>query len=95
MRDNIERSHGTVFAEAAAALLVPSLGKAKAHDLLATLSARAASERGHLHGLLRGDPAARGIDAAALEDAFDVDSAARRAGALARAQLDRLAPSPR
>jgi len=95
MRDNIERSHGTVFAEAAAALLVPSLGKAKAHELLATLSARATSERVQLHGLLRADPAARGIDAAALEDAFDVDSAARRAGALARAQLDRLTPSPR
>jgi hypothetical protein len=47
-----------------------------------------------LHGLLAADPAARGIVAAALDAAFDVDHAARRAGALALAQLDRLAPSP-
>jgi len=40
MRENIERQHGAVFAEAAAALLVPSLGKAKAHALLASLSSR-------------------------------------------------------
>jgi 3-carboxy-cis,cis-muconate cycloisomerase len=94
MRDNIERRHGTVFAEAAAALLVPSLGKAKAHALLASLSSRAAREQVQLHGLLAADPAARGIVAAALDAAFDVDHAARRAGALALAQLDRLAPSP-
>jgi 3-carboxy-cis,cis-muconate cycloisomerase len=94
MRDNIERRHGSVFAEAAAALLVPTLGKAKAHALLATLSARAAGGGGELHALLRADPAARGIDAAALDAAFDIDAAARRAGALAAAQLDRLAPFP-
>jgi len=94
MRDNIERQHGAVFAEAAAALLAPSLGKAKAHELLATLSSRATREGAQLHALLCADPAARAIDAAALDAAFDVDAAARRAGALARAQLDRLAPSP-
>ena len=94
MRDNIERQHGAVFAEAAAALLAPSLGKAKAHELLATLSSRATREGAQLHALLRADPAARAIDAAALDAAFDVDAAARRAGTLARAQLDRLAPSP-
>jgi 3-carboxy-cis,cis-muconate cycloisomerase len=94
MRANIERQHGTVFAEAAAALLVPSLGKAKAHALLASLSSRATREGAQLHALLRADPAARAIDAAALEAAFDVDAAARHAGALARVQLDRLAPSP-
>ena len=93
MRANIDRQHGTVFAEAAAALLVPSLGKAKAHELLAALSARAMREGSDLHALLRADPAARGLDAAALAAAFDVDAAARRAGALAAAQLDRLVPS--
>ena len=94
MRDNIERQQGAVFAEAAAVLLVPSLGKAKAHELLASLSSRAAREGAQLHALLRADPAARAIDAAALDAAFDVDAAARRAGALAQGQLDRLAPSP-
>jgi hypothetical protein len=83
-----------VFAEAAAALLVPSLGKAKAHELLATLSSRAAREGAQMHALLRAEPAARVIDAAALDAAFDIDAAARRAGALAQAQLDHLAPSP-
>jgi len=94
MRDNIERQRGTIFAEAAAALLVGSLGKAKAHEMLATLLARAASEGSDLRSLLRAEPALRGVDAGALDAAFDVDAAARRAGALAAAQLDRLAPSP-
>jgi len=93
MRDNIERQRGTVFAEPTAALLVASLGKAKAHELLATLSARAMSEGSDLRSLLRAEPALRGVDAGALDAAFDVDAAARRAGALAAAQLDRLAPS--
>jgi len=94
MRANIARQRGTVFAEAAAALLVPSLGKAKAHELLASLSSRAVREGADLHALLRADPALRAVDAAHLDAAFDIDAAARHAGALARAQLDRLAPSP-
>ena len=93
MRDNIERQRGTVFAEGAAGLLVPTLGKVKAHELLAMLSARAVREGAQLHALLRADPAARALDPAAIDAAFDVEAAARRAGALALAQLDRLAPS--
>jgi 3-carboxy-cis,cis-muconate cycloisomerase len=96
MRANIDRLHGTVFSEAAAALLVPSLGKAKAHELLATLSARAVSEGADLRGLLRAAPEARAVDGAALDAAFDVDAAARHASVLASQQLDRLAlSSPR
>ena len=72
---NVERQHGTVFAEAAAALLVPALGKAKAHELLATLSARAVREATDLHTLLRADPATRDLDPATLAAAFDVDAA--------------------
>jgi 3-carboxy-cis,cis-muconate cycloisomerase len=94
MRENIVRQRGTVFAEAAAALLVPSLGKAKAHELLASLSSRAAREGADLHALLRAEPALRAVDAAHLDATFDVDAAARRAGALARAELDRLVPLP-
>jgi len=94
MRDNIEGQHGTVFAEGAAALLAPALGKAKAQELLATLSSRAVRERAPLLALLRADPAGRALAGAALDAAFDVDAAARRAGALALSQLDRLAPSP-
>ena len=93
MRENIARQRGTVFAEAAAGLLVPALGKAKAHALLATLAADALAGGADLQARLRADPAARGLDPAAIDAAFDVDAAARRAGALAAAQLDRIAAS--
>jgi hypothetical protein len=46
--------------------------------LLATLSARTASEGSDLRSLLRAEPALRGVDAGALDAAFDVDAAARR-----------------
>ena len=94
MRDNIERQHGTVFAGSGGDAARSCARQGEAHELLATLSARAASEGGDLRALLRAEPAARGVDAVALDAAFDVDAAARRAGAIAAAQLDRLAPSP-
>ncbi|HEY2560764.1 MAG TPA: lyase family protein [Caldimonas sp.] len=91
MRDNIARQHGTVFAEPAAALLVPTLGKAKAAVVVGALAARAAAGEGDLDALVRVDPAFAGVDPAAIAAAFDVDAAARRAGDFAAAQLDRLA----
>jgi 3-carboxy-cis,cis-muconate cycloisomerase len=91
MRENIARQHGTVFAEAAAALVAPTLGKAQANALLGTLAARAAAGAGDLRLLVRADPAFKAVDAGTIDAAFDVDAAARRAGGLAIAQLDRLA----
>jgi 3-carboxy-cis,cis-muconate cycloisomerase len=91
MRANIERQRGTVFAEGVAALLAPTLGKAKAQDLLARLSARAIAEDTDLRTLLRGEPVLAAVDAVALDAAFDIDAAARQAGGVATAQLDRLA----
>jgi 3-carboxy-cis,cis-muconate cycloisomerase len=91
MRENIARQHGTVFAEAAAALVAPTLGKAQANALLGTLAARAVAGEGDLRALVRADPAFKAIDAGTIDAAFDVDAAARRAGELAIAQLDRLA----
>ena len=74
-----------MFAEAAAALLAPTLGKAKAHELLATpVGARGdAKARDAARAAARRPGARARIDAAALDAAFDVDAAARRAGALA------------
>ena len=93
MRDNIDRQRGTVFAEAAAALIAPTLGKAKASAAVAALAARAAAGEGDLHRLVCADPAFAAVDAASIDAAFDIDAAARRAGAVASAQLDRLAHS--
>jgi 3-carboxy-cis,cis-muconate cycloisomerase len=91
MRANIEGQHGTVFAEAVAALLVPSLGKAQAHELLARLSAQAAAGGADLRTLVRAEPALDGIDAGAIDAAFDIDAAARQAGGVASTELARLA----
>jgi 3-carboxy-cis,cis-muconate cycloisomerase len=91
MGENIARQQGTVFAEAAAALVAPTLGKAQANTLLGTLAARAAAGKGDLRALVRADPAFAAVEPGTIDAAFDVDAAARRAGGLAIAQLDRLA----
>ena len=94
MRDNIERQHGTVFSEAAAAVIAGAVGKSAAHALLARLAPQAASTRGGLQALLvdavANDNALASVDATTLTDAFDIDAAARRAGAVATRQLDAL-----
>ncbi len=92
MRQNIDATHGAVFAEAVAGLLAPALGKAaaaarvaawvqaSAHDgseLSATAGAAAASE-----------PALAGIDRAALATVFDVYAAARRSATRVIRELD-------
>jgi hypothetical protein len=43
---------------------------------------------------VRADPAFAAVDAAAIDAAFDVDAAARRAGDIVAAQLEHLAASP-
>lgn len=95
MRDNIERQHGAVFAEAAATVVAGAIGKSAAQALLARLAAQAAAEGDELQALLGAaladDPALAAVDASALAAAFDIDAAARRAGALAATQLDALA----
>ncbi len=90
MRANIERQRGTVFAEAAAALLAPTLGKTQAQALLARLSAQAIADDTDLRTLLRAEPALAAIDAGAIDAAFDIDAAARHAAGVAAAQLDSL-----
>jgi 3-carboxy-cis,cis-muconate cycloisomerase len=90
MRRNIEALNGLVFAEAAAMLLAPSLGKARAQALLDALS-RATTEARPLAAqvdqAVAADPAlASTVDAAALRAAFDIDGAARQASAAAAPQ---------
>jgi 3-carboxy-cis,cis-muconate cycloisomerase len=94
MRANIERQHGAVFSEAAAAVVAVAVGKSAAHALLARLAAQAASEGGELLALLTAalthDPALAAVDVKAVAVVFDIDAAARRAAAIAAPQLDRL-----
>ncbi len=94
MRDNIVRQHGVVFSEAAAAVVAGAVGKSAAHTLLARLAAQSAKKGGELQALvaaaLSEDAALAAVDAKALAAAFDIDAAARRAGAIATAQLDAL-----
>jgi len=90
MRANVARQRGTVFAEAAAALIAPALGKQKASSIVGALAARATAGEGDLDALVRADSAFAAVGADAIAAAFDVDAAARRAGDVAVARLDRL-----
>ena len=90
MRANVARQRGTVFAEAAAALIAPALGKQKASSIVGALAARAAAGGGDLDALVRADSAFAAVGADAFAAAFDVDAAAQRAGDVAVARLDRL-----
>ncbi|HEX2542773.1 MAG TPA: 3-carboxy-cis,cis-muconate cycloisomerase [Caldimonas sp.] len=99
MRANIDAQRGAVFAEAAATVLARSIGKSRAHALVAawskTLAGSADADLAALaRAALREDAALATVDAAALDAAFDIDAAARRAGSLARAQLDALQRAP-
>jgi len=92
MRANIEALNGLVFAEAASTLFAGALGKSAAHALLDTLARRCVAERRPLLALAQearsAEPAlTSAIDAQALDQAFDVELAARRAGALADERL--------
>ncbi len=96
MRANIERQHGAVFSEAAAAVVAGTVGKSAAHALLARLAAQAGAGAGGgelqalLIAALAHDPALASVDTQALAAAFDIDAAARRAGTIAATQLDLL-----
>jgi len=95
MRANIDALHGLVSAEAAAAVFAQVLGKSGAHALLDGLAQACVAQRRPLRELAlqarEADAALRAaIDVAALNDAFDVDLAARRAGAIAQTRLDAL-----
>jgi 3-carboxy-cis,cis-muconate cycloisomerase len=93
MRANVDALHGLVFAEALSTLLGREVGKSRAHALVESLSRRVVAEQRPLQDLAReatrSDPSLRDrVSADAIAAVFDVDAAARRAGAVARPQLE-------
>ena len=90
MRHNIDALNGLVFAEAAAMLLAPHIGKARAQAQLETLSRQTSAQRPLLplaqQAIAADAQLAATIDAAALQAAFDADAAARQATTVAAAQ---------
>ena len=92
MRSNIDALNGLVFAEAASALFAGVLGESAAHALFVKLAQRCVAEKRPLQALAQearsADPALQSaIGVQALDQAFDVELAARRAGALAEQRL--------
>jgi 3-carboxy-cis,cis-muconate cycloisomerase len=90
MRGNIDALNGLVFAEAAAMLLAPHIGKAHAQALLETLSRQTSAQRPLLllaqQAIAADAQLAATVDAAALQAVFDADAAARQANTVAAAQ---------
>ncbi len=96
MRANIDALQGLVFAEGVSMLFAQSIGKARAHALLESLSQRVVAERRHLREVTLEAVAADSSLAAKfapdeITSVFDADATARRAGALAKPQLAALA----
>jgi 3-carboxy-cis,cis-muconate cycloisomerase len=90
MRRNIDALNGLVFAEAAAMLLAPHIGKARAQALLETLARQTSAQRPLLQlaqqAIAADTDVAAKVDAGALLAAFDADAVARQASAVAAAQ---------
>lgn len=78
---NIDAMRGVIFAERAAALIAPHLGKVQAHDLLGGLCARALRESVPLLDLLRAEidahPHWPALQADALDACFSIQAAAQ------------------
>jgi 3-carboxy-cis,cis-muconate cycloisomerase len=95
MRENIERQHGLVYAEALSARLAATLGKARAHALVEDWSRSVAREGRPLRAVAEAALAADGdgrrlIAAPDWPALFDAGRAADPARRLAAAQLDAL-----
>jgi len=72
MRENLELTHGLVFAEAVAMVLGEQLGKHAAHQLVESACQRATTEGKHLREILSQDPAVmKHSTPAALDQLFD------------------------
>jgi 3-carboxy-cis,cis-muconate cycloisomerase len=72
MKQNLELTHGLIFAEAVAMKLAEKVGKAAAHELLESASRKAIGEKKHLRDILSADSAVtRDIGAKELAEIFD------------------------
>jgi 3-carboxy-cis,cis-muconate cycloisomerase len=75
MRENLDATHGLIFAEAVQMALADTIGLAEAHELVAEASKRAASEGRHLRDVLASDSRVTAeIPARQLERLFDPDA---------------------
>ena len=77
MAANLGLTGGLLFADAAAARLAPTLGRAAAHELVEHAAAAVRRGEGTLRDVLARDPGAAGID---LDPAFDLAPAIDAAG---------------
>lgn len=72
MQQNLELTHGLIFAEAVAVKLAEKMGKAAAHGLLESASRKAIREKKHLRDVLSADSAVTGhIGAKEFAEIFD------------------------
>jgi len=72
MRQNLEMTHGLVFAEAVSMALADRMGKMPAHLLLESASRKVRAENRHLKDVLREEPGLHGhLTPADLESLFD------------------------
>jgi 3-carboxy-cis,cis-muconate cycloisomerase len=72
MRENLELTHGLIFAEAVAMALGEQLGKQAAHQLVEAACQRASAEKKHLREILSQDPAvSKHLPPAGLDQLFD------------------------
>ena len=73
MRQNLDMTHGLIFAEAVSMALADRMGKMPAHLLLEGASKKARAENRHLKDVLHEEPGLHGhLTAADLESLFDV-----------------------
>jgi len=56
MQQNLELTHGLIFAEAVTAVLGKRVGKSKAHQILESASRKSITEKKHLRDVLTSDP---------------------------------------
>jgi 3-carboxy-cis,cis-muconate cycloisomerase len=72
MRQNLELTHGLIYAEAVAMALGPHLGKRAAHQLLDKASQKAIAQKKHLRDILAADPVVSSrLGASELNQLFD------------------------
>jgi 3-carboxy-cis,cis-muconate cycloisomerase len=72
MRENIELTHGLIFAEAVAMTLGEELGRMAAHQLVEAACQRARTENKHLREILSDNSeVTRRLDAGQMDDLFD------------------------
>jgi 3-carboxy-cis,cis-muconate cycloisomerase len=71
MRQNLEGTHGLIFAEAISMALAEKIGKAKAHETVEEASDAARKDGRHLRDVLDGDGITKQFAADEIDDLFD------------------------